>query len=241
MNIPGNVVRYARGGSRRRKAGVPDLNVPLPVENLEHLASVALGVGSGIPVAHDAPGQEPAGSVQPALIDLDDLVDTTIPNPAGAGHGDDFDDDLIISSSQAFEEAKNRSQRIRRTRAVVVIDVESEETRISQAQANKRRRGPSNQPIINCELYVEGSSASVRAQPRYVAPPPPPPPPPVPEPVFNCPICLAPFVDSVTTKCGHIFCKTCIEASIKAKPSCPTCRRKLTMKNFFRVYLPTTK
>lgn len=37
----------------------------------------------------------------------------------------------------------------------------AEETRISQAQANKRRRGPSNQPIINCELYVEGSSASV--------------------------------------------------------------------------------
>ncbi|PWA94654.1 zinc finger, RING/FYVE/PHD-type [Artemisia annua] len=225
MNIPGNVLRYARGGSRRRKAGVPDLNVPLPVENLEHLASVALGVGSGIPVAHDGPGQEPAGFCH-----------------------------IIL------------------TLTVQIISVMfhiAEEIRISQAQANKRRRGPSNQPIINCELYVEGSSASVvtslfsglidnvtfsvtyvvananmqhiRAQPRYVAPPPPPPPPPVPEPVFNCPICLGPFVDSVTTKCGHIFCKTCIEASIKAKPSCPTCRRKLTMKNFFRVYLPTTK
>ncbi|GJV24404.1 E3 ubiquitin protein ligase-like protein isoform X1 [Tanacetum coccineum] len=46
---------YARGGSRRRKVGVSDLNEPLPVENLEHLAVVALSVGSRIPVVHDGP------------------------------------------------------------------------------------------------------------------------------------------------------------------------------------------
>lgn len=239
MSTSGQVVRYARGANKRRKAGVPDLNVPaLPVDNLEHLASVALSAGSGILVAHDGPGQEPVGSAQPALIDLDD-----------------FDDDVVVlSSPRAFEEAKNKSRRIRRTRAVV-IDVESEESRIRQGQADKRKRGPSNQPIINCELYVdpEGSSASVvtlpllagltdnRAQPHYVAPPSPPPPPPLPEQAFTCPICLGPFVDEVSTKCGHIFCKACIQASIKTKASCPTCRRKVTMKNFFRVYLPTTK
>ncbi|GKB26566.1 hypothetical protein Tco_0865967, partial [Tanacetum coccineum] len=47
---------YARGGSRRRKVGVSDLNEPLPVENLEHLVVVALSVGSRIPVVHDGPG-----------------------------------------------------------------------------------------------------------------------------------------------------------------------------------------
>ncbi|GKA54688.1 hypothetical protein Tco_0753637 [Tanacetum coccineum] len=134
MSTSGQVVRYARGGNRRRKGGVPDLNEPLPVENLEHLAAVALSVGSGIPVAHDGPGQEPVGSAQPALIDLDDFDDTTttvpnpattVPNPAGAGYGDD--DDVVLSSPRAFEEAKNKSRRIRRTRAVV-IDVESGST-----------------------------------------------------------------------------------------------------------------
>ncbi|GJS87137.1 hypothetical protein Tco_0769773 [Tanacetum coccineum] len=39
-----NKLKYARGGSKRRKVGVSDLNEPLPVENLEHLAVVALSV-----------------------------------------------------------------------------------------------------------------------------------------------------------------------------------------------------
>ncbi|GKC55123.1 hypothetical protein Tco_1077868, partial [Tanacetum coccineum] len=80
---------YARGGSRRRKVGVSDLNEPLPVENLEHLAVVALSVGSRIPVVHDGPGQEPVGSAQPVLIDLDD-----------------FNDDVVLSFHRAFEEQK---------------------------------------------------------------------------------------------------------------------------------------
>uniref|UniRef100_A0ACD5XJJ7 Uncharacterized protein n=1 Tax=Avena sativa TaxID=4498 RepID=A0ACD5XJJ7_AVESA len=59
------------------------------------------------------------------------------------------------------------------------------------------------------------------------------------EPKFSCPVCLHEMVDASSTLCGHIFCQECIMASIKAQRKCPTCRRKLTMKNFHRVYLPT--
>lgn len=71
------------------------------------------------------------------------------------------------------------------------------------------------------------------------APPPPPPPPPK-EPTFKCPICISPIVEETSTKCGHIFCKACIRSAIGAKGKCPTCRRKVTMKDTIRIYLPAS-
>ena len=44
-----------------------------------------------------------------------------------------------------------------------------------------------------------------------------------------------------STKCGHIFCKACLKQSIAAQGKCPTCRKKMTMRNTFRVYLPATR
>lgn len=219
-------MRYARGGRRRKE--VPDLNVSLVVENLELAGGPSVSVnqdGQGdvpaIPVSHGGQVRQPAISTQPALINVEEIDD----------------DDVIISSPRAFEEAKNKS----RSRRTVVVDVESEEAAVRHGpnQANKRRRGLGNPPIINCELYVnlEGSSGSM-SRAHYVAPAPAPPPP---EPTFSCPVCMGPIVEEVTTKCGHIFCKACIKAAITAQHKCPTCRRKITNRDLIRVYLPTTK
>ncbi|KAI3760260.1 hypothetical protein L1987_50653 [Smallanthus sonchifolius] len=200
------VMRYARNGRRRK--GLLDLNVP-PVENLEQAGGPVLSVDQGsqgnvpaIPVTRGGQVHQPAGSTLPAPIDVEE-----------------YDDDVIISSPRAFEEAKKKSRR------TLVIDVDAEEVAISLGlnQANKRRRGLQNPPSINCELYVnlEGSSGSMRERAQYIAPPPPPPPPPK-EPTFSCPVCMGPLVEEVTTKCGHIFCKACIMAAIKAQHKCPT-------------------
>nr|XP_051221973.1 probable histone acetyltransferase HAC-like 1 [Lolium perenne] len=59
------------------------------------------------------------------------------------------------------------------------------------------------------------------------------------EPKFICPVCLHEIVDASSTICGHIFCKECIRASIKAQKKCPTCRTKLNLRNIHRVHLPT--
>ncbi|KAK9069372.1 hypothetical protein SSX86_011275 [Deinandra increscens subsp. villosa] len=232
MSTQGQVMKYAR--NNRRKKGVLDLNVP-PVENLEQAGRAILSVDRGgqgnVPaIAVVRGGQEslvnqPAGSTLPAPIDVEEL-----------------DDDVVISSPRAFEEAKKKSRR-----RTLVIDVDSEEVavRLGLNQVNKRRRGHPNPPSINCELYVnlEGSSDSMlqRERAQFVAPAPPPPPPPPKEPTFSCPVCMGPLVEEVTTKCGHIFCKACIMAAIKAQHKCPTCRQKLTNRNLIRVYLPTTK
>lgn len=60
------------------------------------------------------------------------------------------------------------------------------------------------------------------------------------EPAFICPICMDTLVEPSSTICGHIFCCSCIKASVKSQKKCPTCQRKLSMSNFHRVYLPTT-
>ncbi|CAK9140930.1 unnamed protein product [Ilex paraguariensis] len=150
-----------------------------------------------------------------------------------------FDDDVIISSSSAFAEAKTNSRKNRGRTVVVDVDSEEQSSRLTLNNRNKRSRVSANQTIINCDYYInlEGSSNSMRENVQSMAPPPLPPPPPPKEHIFNCAICLGPLVEEVSTKCGHIFCKACIKAAISSQSKCPTCRRKVTMKDTIRIYL----
>ncbi|KNA23985.1 hypothetical protein SOVF_020040 isoform A [Spinacia oleracea] len=148
---------------------------------------------------------------------------------------DSLDDDVVLCSPRAFAEAKNNSRRNQTRTNVVDIDRESS-TRNAANQRNKRQRISTTLPIINCESYV--ISSGFPAQKRSVVPQPPPPPP---EPTFSCPVCISPLVEEVTTKCGHIFCRACIKKAISSQGKCPTCRRKVTLKDTIRIYLPTTR
>ncbi|XP_057808978.1 uncharacterized protein LOC131023453 [Salvia miltiorrhiza] len=202
---------YTRARSRRRMLDV-DLNAAPPCEIREH------GV-----VSHHTRSQDRQDAV----------IIGTLPPPIDV---EALDDDVIISSPTAFAEAKNNSRR-NRGRAIIV-DVDNDE----RASRNKRRRVPTNQTIINCDLYInlESSSNSMRKSGQTAAVPPKPPVPPK-EPTFSCPVCMGPLVEEMSTKCGHIFCKACIKASIAAQGKCPTCRRKTTAKDIIRVYLPSTR
>ncbi|KAL0737862.1 hypothetical protein Bca4012_014072 [Brassica carinata] len=143
---------------------------------------------------------------------------------------DAIEDDVIESSASAFAEAKSKSTGARRR--PLMVDVESGGlTRLPANISNKRRRIPPNQPVIDCE--------HVPVNVRESSPKPPPPPPE--EPKFSCPICLSPFTEETSTKCGHIFCKGCIKTAISRKAICPTCRKRVTVKELIRVFLPTTR
>jgi late competence protein required for DNA uptake (superfamily II DNA/RNA helicase) len=54
---------------------------------------------------------------------------------------------------------------------------------------------------------------------------------------LRCVICMDTMKDETSTTCGHIFCESCIQGAIKAQKKCPTCRKKLTMKNIHRIYI----
>ncbi|KAJ0253040.1 putative RING zinc finger [Hirschfeldia incana] len=131
-------------------------------------------------------------------------------------------------------QARSKSTGFRRRRRLMV-DVESGGTaRFSVDISNKRRRvPPPNQPVIDCEhdVPVDDTFSSSKAAV-----------PPLPEePKFSCPICMCPFTEEMSTKCGHIFCKGCIKMAISRQNKCPTCRKKVTAKELIRVFLPSTR
>ncbi|KAL8529178.1 hypothetical protein ACS0TY_006580 [Phlomoides rotata] len=207
-----NCVRYTR--ARRRQMLDVDLNVPPPFEIRDE----------DVVPNSEMQAAQVGGSTLPPPIDVDEEV---------------LDDDIMISSPRAFEEASKNARRNRRRPAPGVVDVDSGPSR------NRRRRTTPFQTIINCETYInlEGESNSTgKVVPSAVAPPPPPAPPSPPKaPVFSCPVCMSQLVEETSTKCGHIFCKQCIKAAIAAQTKCPTCRKRTTNKDIFRIYLPATQ
>ncbi|CAH1431933.1 unnamed protein product [Lactuca virosa] len=102
---------------------------------------------------------------------------------------EELDDDVIISSPRAFEQARNSSRRI--ARRTSVIDVESEEV---GNHRNQRRRVQPEPQVLSGGLYViwEGSSSSMEERASLPSLPPPP------EPTFNCPVCMGPLVEEGT-------------------------------------------
>ncbi|KAK8791859.1 hypothetical protein WA158_005236 [Blastocystis sp. Blastoise] len=56
--------------------------------------------------------------------------------------------------------------------------------------------------------------------------------------LIECPICLSPVTKPVTTLCGHIFCKNCIEQAIHYMPfdnrRCPKCKKNIRSKRDIR-------
>jgi hypothetical protein len=179
------------------------------------------------------------------------------------------DDDVVESTASAFAQAKNKSRSARR--GSQVVDVESGELTsftvpflhsyqnlndalvvqyhvlyswdytvtcffvhccycdgMCTAGANRSTRRRSDQTSVDSvELNKPRKSKAVA--------------PPVEEPKFSCPICLCPFTQEVSTKCGHIFCKKCIKNALSLQAKCPTCRKKITVKDLIRVFLPTTR
>lgn len=60
----------------------------------------------------------------------------------------------------------------------------------------------------------------------------------------SCPVCMdayAEIIESgrlvVSTKCGHLFCSQCLRDSLTRSHTCPTCRKKLTSKQYHPIYI----
>jgi len=67
---------------------------------------------------------------------------------------------------------------------------------------------------------------------------------------LDCPVCMESFLSIIkkgnklmSTICGHVFCQSCLFASIKANRKCPACREVLFLNSnskqyVHRLYLP---
>lgn len=56
---------------------------------------------------------------------------------------------------------------------------------------------------------------------------------------FSCTICLEPIAgrEIMSTACGHVFCKSCISTSMKARMRCPNCQAHLDADKVHPLYL----
>jgi RING-finger-containing E3 ubiquitin ligase len=62
---------------------------------------------------------------------------------------------------------------------------------------------------------------------------------------FFCPVCLeglkfhnpAPEEQVMSTQCGHMFCYSCIVATLNERKECPLCRKKQTVRNIHPLYV----
>ncbi|XP_019708540.1 uncharacterized protein [Elaeis guineensis] len=227
--------RYARDAGQRKNV---DLSAPFMEtqmhEGTSNPTSSQASQGASAPVSSQRGSQLPANDGSHSLpIDVEAIDD----------------DVLIISSSSRFPQT-TRSRRshpvtvvldedleVHPTQAGVTID--DSVTTLSLNSHNKRVRIPPNDMVINCNVYSAVKDnhnakrkrvANPHVEPEKVIPK---------EPSFTCPICLSTLTEACSTICGHVFCQRCIKASVQAQKKCPTCRRKLTINNFHRVYLPT--
>ncbi|XWS36586.1 hypothetical protein CRYUN_Cryun20dG0097400 [Craigia yunnanensis] len=193
----------------RRRKAVLDLNVP-PCE-IRELEGTSQQAGS------EEVTSQPVQPAPAATIDVEAI-----------------DDDVIESSARAFAEAKNNSRGSRgRT---VLVDVDSGRlARSTNNNQNRRRRLPPSPTVINCDHYINLENATQSKVVEEIIKPQPPPK----EPSFNCPICMGSLTEEMSTRCGHIFCKACIKAAIASQAKCPTCRKRVTVKELIRVFLPS--
>ncbi|KAG8927445.1 hypothetical protein FRC03_009252 [Tulasnella sp. 419] len=53
----------------------------------------------------------------------------------------------------------------------------------------------------------------------------------------NCPICMQPSTPMAVTRCGHVYCKECIEECLAIKAECPTCRQHTSVKELRAIFL----
>lgn len=61
---------------------------------------------------------------------------------------------------------------------------------------------------------------------------------------ISCPVCMDDYkelqqrqVQLMSTICGHVFCKECIEAAVRANHQCPTCRKRLSERQIHPIFL----
>lgn len=48
-----------------------------------------------------------------------------------------------------------------------------------------------------------------------------------------CPICFEPFVEPHMTRCGHTFCRECLERALAECSKCPKCETVINQSDYF--------
>lgn len=174
------------------------------------------------------------------------------------GNPEVADEDIAIISPRKFAEARKNFRRIHVESSCSVAIRRNDNTEVYGSLSDVTSWPPftiwqpltisnnvsrQEQPTHNLDLRLscESSSRAIKAtdidipcalaKSSSIIPP-------AAAPSLRCAICIEPLVEETTTKCGHVFCRNCIETAIATQHRCPICRRKLRKRDIIRIYLP---
>lgn len=162
-------------------------------------------------------------------------------NPQATNNVDASDDDVVIlSSPRSFLEARKNSRRNAEVIMVNDDDIEMpghlgivfDDIEMQGHQEIAQQNKIDTDLKLCLELFNKTETENVQIPTEVPSPE---------TPTFTCPICMDQLTEETSTKCGHIFCKECIEGAMAVSQRCPTCRKKLKKKDIIRVYLPGKK
>ncbi|XP_075713292.1 E3 ubiquitin-protein ligase RNF4 isoform X2 [Rhinoderma darwinii] len=124
-------------------------------------------------------------------------------------------DSVVIVEEHQTRRRRNATRTTTQT-ASCILSSDDEDARDNDLSANRRSRDPP--PPEHNNSRTSGS--------------------------VSCPICMDGYSEItqsgrliVSTKCGHIFCSQCLRDALKNVTSCPTCRKKLTPKQYHPIYI----
>ncbi|KFM11686.1 E3 ubiquitin-protein ligase RNF4, partial [Aptenodytes forsteri] len=120
----------------------------------------------------------------------------------------------------------------------VVVDLTHNDSVVVSKNQRQRRnlRLRGQRQLDNC-ILISDDEDETRDNDVYVTDK-------VPSGTVSCPICMDGYSEIVqsgrlivSTKCGHVFCSQCLRDSLRNANSCPTCRKKLTHRQYHPIYI----
>ncbi|CAK7335852.1 unnamed protein product [Dovyalis caffra] len=142
-----------------------------------------------------------------------------------AQHVEVIDDDVAIISPNIFDQARKKARR----------NPDAARENINMAnQARSVLQFPGlSQPVPSPQSPGFSETLPPPQLSETVSPPG--------APAFRCPICMDELQEATSTKCGHVFCKDCIQKALAVQKKCPTCRMKCRAKSIYRIFLPAER
>lgn len=153
--------------------------------------------------------------------------------------GDEDHDTEVRASAEAAEGEPSSSGR-----DVVELSDGEDEAAARAPGARRETRGTKRRAACDVDLLVDltgdsdGDEPPAEVQFVTVMDSPPRPPPALLSHI-NCAICMDAVgaKELASTVCGHVFCWSCIQESLKARKKCPTCRKALRATQVHRLYV----
>ncbi|KAF1521621.1 E3 ubiquitin-protein ligase RNF4, partial [Eudyptes sclateri] len=120
----------------------------------------------------------------------------------------------------------------------VVVDLtHNDSVVVSKNQRQRRNLRLRGQQQLDICILISDDEDETRDNDVYVTDK-------VPSGTVSCPICMDGYSEIVqsgrlivSTKCGHVFCSQCLRDSLRNANSCPTCRKKLTHRQYHPIYI----